>query len=537
MRISVARSCAIFCVSLVLLASLAGQFHLDLTTFSVSPTFKGNWSTTFLDGLVLVEPPQIIRPTDESAKERAPLATPYQPPKKPRLQGVKVAAPKNDGLSPQVDEDAQAKSKRGPYPGYPEFYPLAPPEPDCYDDSTRKWTEAAAAAAAADRNRPEGCEDVGQWAERVVAEQLLPWKDGYTQDSLNGALRYRPRIAGDCLANFRNGSFKSCTDSAWTLYMRRAVSEWPLPASDMKDFSVVYELADWPFLWKDDEKTKPPNVGPAFTASNNGNFWNLMMPSHSRPVFDNGFEKVREKALEVGSAIPFSKRRDAAVWRGCVGCSMGCGPRGRAYYPTNHVPHCYADNADWSPDEVGIPFGCADDSTRKAGAWMRHPRWAAASYSATCGKICGVDAVFQGGLEGGHAKFVRNYTGPNVSRWTAQYMTDEQTASARYVFNIGNNGYADRSWRMFMFGGIVFLPDTGWIEWYYSLIKPWVHYIPVKADFSDVCEKIRFLRANPDNAEAIAIKGRAFAEQCMTLKTVNRYVAEVMRQLGQLWRG
>merc|ERR1712187_306069 len=102
-------------------------------------------------------------------------------------------------------------------------------------------------------------------------------------------------------------------------------------------------------------------------------------------------------------------------------------------------------------------------------------------------------------------------------------------------FHVGNNGYADRSWRMFALGSTVLLVDNGWKEWYFSLMKPYVHYIPIKHDSSDACEKLSWARANPDKARSIAAQGKAFIEKCFTYELVDLYCAEMMRQLGALW--
>lgn len=40
--------------------------------------------------------------------------------------------------------------------------------------------------------------------------------------------------------------------------------------------------------------------------------------------------------------------------------------------------------------------------------------------------------------------------------------------------------------------------DTVWYEWYYDILKPWVHYVPVKRDLSDLVEKIEWLKENDD---------------------------------------
>jgi len=51
----------------------------------------------------------------------------------------------------------------------------------------------------------------------------------------------------------------------------------------------------------------------------------------------------------------------------------------------------------------------------------------------------------------------------------------------------------------------------GFRQWYYDDLEPWVHYVPVKADLSDLCDKIAWSAANGDECEKIAARGQAFA--------------------------
>lgn len=51
----------------------------------------------------------------------------------------------------------------------------------------------------------------------------------------------------------------------------------------------------------------------------------------------------------------------------------------------------------------------------------------------------------------------------------------------------------------------------GYRQWYYDRIRPWEHFVPVKADMTDLVEKIEWARFNDAEAKAIAANGQAFA--------------------------
>jgi len=51
----------------------------------------------------------------------------------------------------------------------------------------------------------------------------------------------------------------------------------------------------------------------------------------------------------------------------------------------------------------------------------------------------------------------------------------------------------------------------GYRQWYYDEVKPWVHYVPVTADLSDLHERIAWCRAHLAECRRIAERGQEFA--------------------------
>ncbi len=73
----------------------------------------------------------------------------------------------------------------------------------------------------------------------------------------------------------------------------------------------------------------------------------------------------------------------------------------------------------------------------------------------------------------------------------------------------------------------------GFRQWYYDRLKPWEHYVPVKADASDLGEKIEWVRANDARAADIAANGQRFAT-AMTYAAGRR---EAVALIERHWRG
>jgi hypothetical protein len=81
----------------------------------------------------------------------------------------------------------------------------------------------------------------------------------------------------------------------------------------------------------------------------------------------------------------------------------------------------------------------------------------------------------------------------------------------------------------------VFWVDNGYHEWWYNRLVPWVHYVPVRQDLSDLCDRISWARSHPTAAEQIARNGMNFVKTFHTANDVDVYVAEVLLQLGQMY--
>ena len=48
-------------------------------------------------------------------------------------------------------------------------------------------------------------------------------------------------------------------------------------------------------------------------------------------------------------------------------------------------------------------------------------------------------------------------------------------------------------------------------QWYYDSLKPWVHFIPIQSDMSDLAEKIAWCREHDQECQRIAAEGSAIA--------------------------
>ena len=60
-------------------------------------------------------------------------------------------------------------------------------------------------------------------------------------------------------------------------------------------------------------------------------------------------------------------------------------------------------------------------------------------------------------------------------------------------------------------------------QWYYSLLKPWIHFIPIANDLQDLIEKIRWAKNNEQKVKEIINNANQLAANCLTYEDMLYY--------------
>ncbi|KAG8522011.1 Protein O-glucosyltransferase 1, partial [Galemys pyrenaicus] len=93
----------------------------------------------------------------------------------------------------------------------------------------------------------------------------------------------------------------------------------------------------------------------------------------------------------------------------------------------------------------------------------------------------------------------------------------------KYLFNFRGVAASFRFKHLFLCGSLVFHVGDEWLEFFYPQLKPWVHYIPVKTDLSNVQELLQFVKANDDVAQEIAERGSQFIMNHLQMDDITCY--------------
>ncbi len=107
---------------------------------------------------------------------------------------------------------------------------------------------------------------------------------------------------------------------------------------------------------------------------------------------------------------------------------------------------------------------------------------------------------------------------------------------ARYKFGLDIDGMAN-AWSFLdklLMGSCLLKVASPYEQWFYGDLRPWVHYVPVRADLSDLEERIEWCLANDGGAAAIGRSGQSFALS-HTYARATEHACEAIRQSFIAW--
>lgn len=97
----------------------------------------------------------------------------------------------------------------------------------------------------------------------------------------------------------------------------------------------------------------------------------------------------------------------------------------------------------------------------------------------------------------------------------------------RYLLDIGGAGYSGRLKFLLFSGRPLLLVDRSYVEYFHEDLEPFVHYIPVKSDLSDLIVKHNWMVENREGSEQIAKNARDYATKNITIDKAVERIREV----------
>ena len=111
------------------------------------------------------------------------------------------------------------------------------------------------------------------------------------------------------------------------------------------------------------------------------------------------------------------------------------------------------------------------------------------------------------------------------------FMTPIQQSEYKYLVNVDGHVSAFRLSLEMCMGCCILLVKSKYKLWFSDMIKPMVHYVPVKEDLSDLIDMIKWCRNNDKKCEKIAINAKKFYMKYLQKEGMIDYMQKLLIDL------
>lgn len=240
---------------------------------------------------------------------------------------------------------------------------------------------------------------------------------------------------------------------------------------------------------------------PIFSMCKTDQFADILMPCWEDWVrvqsYDGKFIPRECRSYIHTFDTPWKDKLPTAIFRGS---STGCG----VTVDTNQRLKLAQISSTTSPDENGVPY--LDAGITK---WNARPRK----------------------LE--NSPYLQTIEVDKLSFGLASRMSPEEQSKYKYIVDVDGHVSAYRLSLEMSMGSVILLVESDWKIWYHNKLIPYVHYVPVKRDLTDILDRIKWCRANDSECEQIATNALEFFQKYLRRDGVLDYMQKAILDTKQ----
>lgn len=152
-------------------------------------------------------------------------------------------------------------------------------------------------------------------------------------------------------------------------------------------------------------------------------------------------------------------------------------------------------------------------------------------------KLCAYSEQFPAVIDAKFTIFAQGAENiPYLLKYKGDFVPYKEQLKCKYQMMIDGNtcSYSASGWRFFS-GSLVFKEDSDHIQWYYSELQPYQHYVPVAEGLGDLMDKLKWAQDHDEQARRIAKNARAFAASHITQEMNRSYLYYTLLTYSQLY--
>lgn len=116
----------------------------------------------------------------------------------------------------------------------------------------------------------------------------------------------------------------------------------------------------------------------------------------------------------------------------------------------------------------------------------------------------------------------------NIGFGLVNKLTPDEQSKYKYIINIDGHVSAFRLSLEMNMGSVILKVDSEWKVWYSTFLKPYVHYVPIKSDLSDLYSQIKWCKNNDDKCKDIIKNSKEFYDIYLQKDSVLDYLQKML---------
>ena len=262
------------------------------------------------------------------------------------------------------------------------------------------------------------------------------------------------------------------------IFFQVLADKYPLPSIDF-----ILSLDDC----YDDEEKKPI---PIFVmARNRASLGRILIPDFEVCKLEE-MEKLRQTCKRIAKKFPWSKKNSRIFWRG---------------------------------SSTGASITLQN--------YTELPRFKLTSYS---NRYPWLDARFTQFVQGSPEVYEAMALGGNG---LSRHVSIKNHFAYKYLLDIDGNSCTFSRCRWILLSNSTLLkPASQNIQWYYKTLKPYIHYVPLREDLSDLQEVYQWLTTHDDEARRISLEGQRLAKSLFSKTNIEKYVVTLFNEYADIYQ-
>ena len=112
-------------------------------------------------------------------------------------------------------------------------------------------------------------------------------------------------------------------------------------------------------------------------------------------------------------------------------------------------------------------------------------------------------------------------------------LTPLEQCRYKYILHLPGHSEAYRLTLELFMGSVILYYPTPYTLWYFSWLKPWVHFVPLEGSTSDLYRKIRWCKRHDKECCKIASRAKEFARKYLTREGMLDYLQKMLWRIQQ----